>query len=371
MKNKKKKEVAAADAAAVKPNTALQPVGESGGKSAKSDKANVVGQPAKMTIYEYEEKYVKRQNVKWAKFVLYMLAAMVGVFFFWCFFSISKSVWDINQYAGYAAIGVSVVLFVLVYIVPMVKIFRTQYFITNVNYKTAAKAKRHNKKARYDIATKIVDLCNTVAGVGWYDSYSVEKLEAGVKFNDDAVIKEALTSLYSGSVKKSAKQVIFQNALKSAMFSALSQDKRIDGMMIAVVNLQMIKDIVFLYGFRPSEPRLLRIFAMVVKNSLVAYGLGGVKLGNGIVRTMGDAVKGIPLLGEVIATVVDSSVQGLANGTLTAVIGFQTIKYLSTEYRLQNILDDVEVAETEEELEETCEELEKELRKKKHGKATA
>ena len=39
--------------------------------------------------------------------------------------------------------------------------------------------------------------------------------------------------------------------------------------------------------------------------------------------------------------------------------------------RLQNILDDVEIAETEEELEETCEELEKELRSKKHGKATA
>ncbi len=165
--------------------------------------------------------------------------------------------------------------------------------------------------------------------------------------------------------------MIFQSSMKSAMYSALSQDKRIDSLMIAVVNLQMIKDIVFLYGFRPSEPRLVRIFVSVVKNSLVAYGLGGVKIGNGIVRTMGDAVKGIPLLGEVIATVVDSSVQGLANGTLTAVIGFQTIKYLSTEYRLQNILDDVDVAETEEELEETCEELEKELRKKKHGKVTA
>lgn len=323
----------------------------------------------KMTIYEYEEKFVKRQNVKAAKAILYVLTALIGVIFAWCFFSISKAAYEFHPYAGYAAAGVSVVLFILFYIVPVVKIYRTEHFITNVNYKTAAKAKRHNKKARYDIAAKIVDLSNTVAGVGWYDSYTVEKLEAGVKYRDDEVIKEQLTALYNGSVKKSAKQVIFQSALKAAMYSALSQDKKIDTMMIGVVDLQMIKDIIFLYGFRPSETRLLRIFAAVVKNSLVAYGLGGIKIGNGIVKTMGDAVKGIPLLGEVISTVVDSSVQGLANGTLTAVIGFQTVKYLSVEYKLQNVLDSVEIAQTEEELEETCEELEKELRNKKRSKA--
>ncbi len=366
MKNRKKEEVAASAATA---NNLPATVPKDKTKNPPSVKAGSDGSATgKMTIYEYEEKYVKRQNVKAAKTVLYLLTALIGVFFVWCFLSISKTAYDFHPYAGYAVAGISVVLFIFVYIVPIVKIYRTDYFITNVNYKSAAKAKRHNKKARRDIAEKIVDLCNTVAGVGWYDSLTVQKLEAGVNFNDDAVIKEQLTALYKGSVKKSAKQVIWQSALKSAMYSALSQDKKIDTMMIGVVNLQMIKDIIFLYGFRPSETRLVRIFAAVVKNSLVAYGLGGIKIGNGIVRTMGDAVKGIPLLGEVISTVVDSSVQGLANGTLTAIIGFQTVKYLTVEYKLQNILDSVEIAETEEELEQTCKELEKELRSKKRGK---
>ncbi|MGN0805845.1 MAG: YcjF family protein [Candidatus Coproplasma sp.] len=372
MKKNKKDELAVAAAVVPKKTAAVAPKGAAKeGDSARSAKPANTAANGKMTIYEYEEKYVKRQNVKAAKVILYLLTALVGVIFVWCFFSISKAVYDFHPYAGYAAAAISVALFILFYIVPIVKIYRTQYFITNVNYKSAAKAKRHNKKTRYDVASKIVDLSNNVAGVGWYDSLTVEKLEAGVKFKDDAVIKEQLTALYTGSVKKSAKQVILQSSLKSAMYSALAQDKKIDTMMIAVVNLQMIKDIIFLYGFRPSEARLVKIFAAVVKNSLVAYGLGGIKIGNGIVRTMGDAVKGIPFLGEVISTVVDSSVQGLANGTLTAVIGFQTIKYLSVEYKLQNILDNVEIAETEEELEQTCEELEKELRSKKKGKATA
>ncbi len=359
MKRNKRSETAIAEAAAL-PRTA-----------ANEKPAEETHTAGKMTIYEYEEKYVKRQNTRAISFFLVMIVALIGLFFFWCFFSISKQVWDMNEYAGYAAIGVSVLLFILLYIVPVVKIFSARSFVTNVNYKTAAKAKRRNKRVRYEIAAKIVDLTNNVAGVGWYDGATVAKLEAGVKFRDDGVIKEQLTALYRGSVKKSAKELIFKCSMRSAMYSALSQESKIDAMLIAVVNLQLIKDITFLYGFRPSEARLVRIFASVVRNSLVAYGLGGIKIGNGVVRTMGDAAKGIPLLGTLISTLVDSSVQGLANGTLTAVIGFQTIKYLNTEYKLQNILDGVEIAETEEELNQTCNRIESELKKRKHPDTVA
>lgn len=324
------------------------------------------GQDAnKMTIYEYEEKYVKRQNAKGASILLRMLAVLIGLFFVWCLFSVSKSIWDINKYAGYGAAGVSVIIFIAFYIVPVVKILKSDYFVTNVNYKTAAKAKRKNRALRKQIAEKIVDVCENVAGVGWYDSRTVEQLEAGLKAHDDKVIKEQLTNLYKGSVKKSAKDIILKCSLKSAAYSALSQNNKTDAMLVAVVNLQMIKDIVFLYGFRPSDTRLVKIFGAVMRNALVSYGLGSLKIGNGIARTMGDAARGIPILGTAISVLVDSSVQGLTNGTLTAVIGFQTIKYLNTEYRLQNILDGVEIAETEEELTEACAELEQELKKNK------
>lgn len=318
-----------------------------------------------MTIYEYEEKYVKRQNVRGATILLRLIVALIGAFFVWCLFSLSKSIWEINVYAGYAAIGVSVLLFIFFYIVPVVKILKSDYFETNVNSKTAGAAKRKNKQLRFKISEKIVDLHNNVAGVGWYDSATVEKLEAGVRFHDDKIIKEQLTALYSGSVKKSAREIIFKCSLKSAMYSALSQESKTDAALVAVVNLQMIKDIVFLYGFRPSDARLVKIFAAVVRNSLISYGLGGSRIGNGIARTVGEATKGIPILGSAISVLVDSSVQGLTNGTLTAVIGFQTIRYLNTEYKLQNILDGVEVAETEEDLKETCTDIETELRKGK------
>lgn len=318
---------------------------------------------SQMTIYEYEEKYVRRQNSRGARLIIFVLAGLTGVFLVWCLLSIVMQIYALNEYAGYAAAAAAAVLFALIYIVPVIKICRSEYFLTNVNSAHAARAKRHNRRVRRSIAAKIADFNAGVDGAGWYDDRIVGEMQAALKSGDDDALKSALSALYDGKIKKTARDMIFKSSLKSAAYSALSQDSRIDAALVVVVNLQLVKDIVFLYGFRPSDARLVRIFASVVQNALIAYGLGSVKIGNGIVKTMGDAAKGIPFLGTAISALVDSSIQGLANGTMTAVIGFQTIKYLNREYNLQNILDGIDVAEPDEELRETCAELEKELRR--------
>lgn len=316
-----------------------------------------------MTIYEYEERYVRRQNSRGARLLLFVIAGLVGVFLAWCLLSITLQIWALNEYAGYAAAAIAVLLFIFIYIVPVVKICRSEYFMTNVNAAHAWQAKRHNKRVRRNIASKIVDFHSSVDGAGWYDDKIVGDLSVALKSGDDVALKAALTALYNGRINRTAKDMILKCSLKSAAYSALSQNSKIDAALVVVVNLQLVKDIVFLYGFRPSDARLVKIFASVLQNALIAYGLGSVKIGNGIVKTMGEAAKGIPLLGTAISAIVDSSIQGLANGTMTAVIGFQTIKYLNKEYRLQNILDGIDLPETESELQETCEELEQELRK--------
>ncbi len=319
--------------------------------------------PSKMTIYEYEQRYVKRENTKGAKLFLGFFAGVIGVFLFVVLLLVFLKVYDINEYIGYGVGAVCLLIYIFVFIVPLVKILRTGYFITNVNAYTARKAQRHNKKLRRDISKKIIDLTAKVDGAGWYDAETVGKLAISLNAGDEEGVKANLTALYNGSVKKSAKQLIFKASLKSAMYSALSQTSKIDSALVVFVNMQLIKDLVFLYGFRPSDAKLAKIFFRVIQNALIAYGLGGMQIGNSVVRTMGDAVKGIPILGSAIAALVDSSVQGLTNGTLTTVIGYQTLRYMNDEYKLQNILDGIEVAETQEEFQEACAELEKELKK--------
>ena len=325
----------------------------------------------KMTIYDYEQKYVKRQNVRGAKILLRLIAAAIGIFLFACLFFISLRVWELNEYAGYAVGAVCVVVYIVLFIVPVCKIMKSDYFIVNVNAYTAKNAKAHNKKVRRDIADKIIDLTSKVEGVGWYDSKIVGEMAIALRANDDKGVMNALTQLYTGCVKKSAKDLIFKSSMKTAMYSALSQTSKVDAALVVVMNLQLVKDLIFLYGFRPSDAKLVKIFGRVLQNSLVAYGLGGMKIGNSIVKTMGDAVKGIPILGTAISVLVDSSVQGLTNGVLTAVMGYQTIRYLTHEYKLQEILDGIELAETEEELQETCVEIENQLKKVKKAPQAA
>lgn len=324
----------------------------------------------KMTIYEYEQKFSKRENLRGARLLIKLIAAAIGVFLFFCMFSVTMRVIDINLYAGIGTAAVCLLLYIFLFIVPLVRIVKMNRFEVNVNAKTALAAKKHNRQVRHDIADKIIEVTAKVEGVGWYDSQLVGMLAVARNTGDEKGLNAALGSLYSGCVKKNAKDMIFKTSVKTAMYSAISQTNKVDAMLVAFLNLQLVKDIVFLYGFRPSDTKLVRIFARVLQNSLIAYGLGGMKIGNTIVQTMGNAVKGIPLLGAAISTVVDSSVQGLTNGVLTAVIGYQTIKYLNTEYRLQEILDGIEIEETEEEFNETCAELEKQLKGGKLAKAS-
>lgn len=332
--------------------------------------------PEKMTIYEYQQKYTHRANVKGARLFIALLAAAIGVLLFFCFFSITMRVFElelpsnINLYAGIATAAVCVLLYIFLFIVPLVKISKLNYFVTNVNVMTAREAKKHNRKVRHELTNKIIEVTAKVEGVGWYNAEIVGKLAIAQKSNDEKALKEHLSALYSGCIKKNAKDMIYKTSLKTAMYSAVSQSDKMDAALVTFLNLQLVKDIMFLYGFRPSDARLAKIFGSVLRNSLIAYGLGGVKIGNSIVQSMGNAVKGIPLLGAAISTVVDSSVQGLTNGVLTAVIGRQTIKYLSEEYRLQDILDGIEVEETQQEFDETCVRLENELKAGKFAKAS-
>lgn len=318
----------------------------------------------KMSIYDYEQRYVKRQNLHGAKGILRLLCASLGVVIAALLVSVTLRFWEMHMYAGIAAAAVSVILYIVFYIVPLVKILRYPAFQVNVNARTARAAQKHNRAVRHDVAEKIIDFTAKVEGAGWYDSAVVGTMAIALKAGDEKSLMTAMTALYNGSVKKSAKDLIFRCALKSGAYSALSQTSRVDALLVAFINLQLVKDLVFLYGFRPSDARLAKIFCRVLSNSLVAYGMGGISIGQSVVKTMGDAVKGIPILGTAISTLVDSSVQGLTNGVLTTVIGFQTIKYLSLEYKLQDILDGVELAPEEQEIEEMSAELERQLKRK-------
>lgn len=296
----------------------------------------------KITFDEYKEKYTKPENTKAIKFGLFMFIASIGIIVFVCLLLAVLKVFEINEYAGYASIVVAVLVFVFLYIVPVVQIHKHKPFITNVNNRTVKNAQRHNRQLRNEISDHMIDFVSKVEGMSWYDENLVGKLAIARQTHDDVEVKSLLTQIYDTGVKKQADKVISAHALKVGLVTAASQSDKLDAAFVAVYELSLIKDLIYLYGFRPSDAKLLKIYRTVVVNSLLSY---GVSLGttNLISKGLSATFEGLPLLGTLISTAIASASQGIINGVMTGIIGVQTKRYLIKEYHLQDILDSVEL----------------------------
>lgn len=301
----------------------------------------------KMSFDEYKEKYTRPENTKAIKFGLFMFIASVGIIVFACLLLVVLRVFEINEYAGYVAIGVAVLMFIFLYIVPVVQIHKHRPFITNVNNRTVRNAQRHNRQVRNEISDMMIEFVSKVEGMSWYDENLVGKLAIARQTNNDTEVKSLLTQIYDTSVKKQADKVISAHAVKVGLITAASQSEKLDAAFVAVYELSLIKDLVYLYGFRPSDAKLLKIYRIVVVNSLLAYGVSAGTT-NLISKGLSATFEGLPLLGTLISTAIASASQGIINGVMTGIIGVQTKRYLIKEYHLQDILDSVELDNPEE-----------------------
>ncbi len=316
----------------------------------------------KMTLEEYQKKYSKPYNEKAAKSFLFMLGAAIGLIIIFCLFLIVMKIFDINKIAGYISIGVAALIYLVIYVIPVIKIRSTKSFMTNVTSENASAAKKYNKKLREDIADKMIDLSQKADDVTWYSDEKIGKLAIARQTHNDEGLKDALTETYKTDVNKAGNKMIRDHALKVGVTTALSQNEKIDTLFVVMYDLSLIKDLIFLYGFRPNDRQLSKIYRNVIGDAIIAYGLGNAtgSMASGIVKKMGKGLDGIPLLGSAISTVIDSVAQGVINSTLTVLIGFQTKKYLMKEYKLQDILDNVIV--TEEELDTEAAEMSNNLK---------
>lgn len=305
-------------------------------------------QPKKMDLYEYEEKYVNKQNYKNVKTFIYLVLTALGILVAVTLVDFSYKSYQLNQYLGYGVIAISVLVFIFFYLVPCCKLMNVKSFEIDVSRHNVKKAIKHNKSLRKELAEKFVDFNKNVENGSWYSSEKMDAIEYALLSKDDELIKTALTDVYQTDVKKQGSKLVFNTAKDVAIGTALSQNATLDTLVVATANLKMIKDIVFLYGFRPTYPRLLKIYGKVMTNSLLAMGVANFNAGTSIANAVGGFFKGIPLLGEVVATAIDCSVQGMANGVATTIIGFQTIEYLKKEYNLQNVLDKVDLGNYDE-----------------------
>jgi uncharacterized membrane protein YcjF (UPF0283 family) len=327
----------------------------------------------KMTLEEYQQKYSHPENLVAAKNFLFMFGAAIGVVVAVSLFFVVLRLFDIHQIAGYAGSIVAVIIFIFVYVVPVVKLKNTKSFVTNVDSANARQAQKFNKRLREEIADKMIDVTTKTDVIGWYSDELVGKLAIARHTGNDKELKSTLTKIYQTDVKQAANKMIKSSAVKVGITTAISQSELVDTLFVIVYEFTLIKDIVYLYGYRPTDSQMVKIYKNVITNALIAYGLSSATIGMG--RTVGSGITSAiekvsrsgnfiaSTLGSIAGVAIESGIQLVVNSTLTVLIGNQTKRYLVKEYNLQDILDDVELIDNEEE-EELIEAVKEELKQK-------
>lgn len=312
----------------------------------------------KLTLEEYQQKYNKRTNEKVAKSFSFIFGALIGVLMGTALFFVVLRLFELHVIAGYIGIIAAGVIFITLYLVPVIKLSNMKSFITTTKDKQSARqAQKHNKALRREIADKMIDIAANTEGVIWYNSANVLKLAVARDTKNDQELKAVLTTIYQEDVKKSADKMIRKSAVRVGITTALSQSSLVDTLFMVTYELTLIKDIVFLYGYRPSEAQMAIIYKNVLRNALVAYGVSNVTSGVGksLSSSLVTALEKVSHSGNFLAstigsvagslagTAVESSIQFAVNSTLTVIIGYQTQKYLIREYKLQEMLDNIEI----------------------------
>ena len=323
----------------------------------------------KMTLDEYIDKYSVPKRGKEVKTLLFLVIAGIGIVIGVMLFFFVERLFQMHEVAGYIGLGISALLFIFLYIFPIVKISKTKYFITEVDKTNARAAQRYNKQMREEIADKMIDLSISTKGNSWYSDTKITPIALARAKNDDKALSVALTDIYNTDVKKAANKMITDSAVQVGISTSISQSEKIDTLIVTVSELNLVKRIVYLYGYRPNDAQMLKIYKTVITNALLAYGVQGAasSVAGGVAKLLGGAAEAIPI----ISTVVGSVSSGVINSTLTCIIGFQTIRYLKREYKLQDILSEIEIEESEEQEARMIEDVKKDVVSKSKKKKTA
>lgn len=140
-------------------------------------------------------------------------------------------------------------------------------------------------------------------------------------FESEGDLKEELADIYSNTIKKDVNNLIIESSRNVMFMTALSQNSSVDMLSVIINSMNMIKKIVVRCGFRPSFPKLAKLYVNVFATCLIADGIEKIGL-----ETVFNNLKG--LKGGFL---LSNMSEGLTNGFLMLRLGMVARNYIFTE----------------------------------------
>lgn len=328
---------------------------------ASADKSSP-GADEELAFIEYQEKVTRSKNEKRNRRILIALSAAVYLLGLGIFASIVTTVYNMNSTAGYVVGAVLLAVYTVCFVVVICEIYSKHSFDIEARKAEEGKiSERKNNRVRFEIAqnvseqAKILDYLEKQYKKDVLSAKETEELAAfnkvislSLKYGSDVPsnhsqdaqdLAEALKITFrkDGIIYKKAKSLILARATETGCLTALSQNAAMDAGVVVVKNMQLIKDLIFLYGFRPSDYQMNQITMKVIRAVCLSLGLNTFSQNANWAGKVFNKDSNNFLV-QMLGQVIDMGAQFLGNGAMTYLIGKYTVNVLLQEFRIQDLL---------------------------------
>ena len=280
---------------------------------------------------------LKQKNEKGFLLVIIAVATIVSLLVIGALADILTLCFEVNKTFGYCMLTLTLILVGIFIIRPIVKVLCARFFLTDVTADEFDVAVKKNYRALKSVATALVEYHENPNNVRfrYLTEQTLTKLKTALADKDKSGLKTALKEAYATDVAKCVNALIWKSSGKVFLTTSISQNDKIDALSVLLVNLSLVKQIVGIYGYRPNYAKLFRVYFIVLRSALLAYGMQNVNWFNVFNKFFSGVAKKIPFLD----TVIDSAVQGTVSAFMTLLVGYKTKKYLCSDYKKQEQLD--------------------------------
>lgn len=330
-------------------------------------------QDEELGFINYQEEVTHSKEEKRNRAILIALSVALYLLGLGVFAIIVQTIYQMNEIAGIVVAIALLIAYTTCFIVIIVKIFSKHSFdLEFQKRKDGHYSERNNNKVRWEIAKNIVDQSVVLNYLDKMDdkkvltSKEVEKIASFRKMQnlvnkypgnkipsshkeDSINLAEslAISMRKDGVIYQKAKSLILKRSLSTGCLTALSQNTMVDASVVVVKNMQLIKDLIWLYGFRPTNAEMTKILEKVVKSVCLSIGLNTMQNGTNMAGKIFNKDSNNFLV-QVLGQALNMGAQFIGNGAMTYMVGKYTINALLRQYRVQNIyrlksLDDYEM----------------------------
>lgn len=330
-------------------------------------------QDEELDFINYQEEVTHSKEERRNRTILITLSVALYLLGLGVFAIIVQTIYQMNEIAGIVVAIALLIAYTTCFIVIIVKIFSKHSFdLEFQKRKDGHYSERNNNKVRWEIAKNIVDQSVVLNYLDKMDDKKVltsketEKIASFRKMQnlvnkypgnkipsshkeDSINLAEslAISMRKDGVIYQKAKSLILKRSLSTGCLTALSQNTMVDASVVVVKNMQLIKDLIWLYGFRPTNAEMTKILEKVVKSVCLSIGLNTMQSGTNMAGKIFNKDSNNFLV-QVLGQALNMGAQFIGNGAMTYMVGKYTINALLRQYRVQDIyrlksLDDYEM----------------------------